>query len=296
MPDSPERRHNRHTAKTSEKAEDQDQPEARVLDPGFNRHSAAVKRAEPCNRGNRIAAAQAQRVMHNHQPRDAARKGNEQRPVGGKGNGDKPHENCHRQPLQRLAQLCCHIGTSGVERYPQHQRQDQHQPYGDRNADRINLGRAQNGCRGGIQATPEGDIQRRQRNRAHSRKSSHRHRQRRVPARTMGDEIRDIAPRTSRDKDQAQRHRRLRLRNQHQPEGQRGQQQKLRDQADHQRFRRLGQCPEIARLEINRDGEHHHREDRIQQGQRACGEVENGLVDHDCAPASLPAHWVTALR
>jgi hypothetical protein len=43
VPHPPQGRHHRHPAKSPEKAEDQDQPKARVLDAGFDHDGAAIK-------------------------------------------------------------------------------------------------------------------------------------------------------------------------------------------------------------------------------------------------------------
>ena len=144
-------------------------------------------------------------------------------------------------------------------------------------------------ARGRVEAVPEGDVERREPDRPHRGEGGERHRQRGVAPRAMGDEVRDVAPRAGRHQDHAQGDGGARLRGEHQQESESRKHQELRDQPHQQRLGRRAQAGEIGRLQVDGDREHHHRENPVQQEQRARAEIERDLVDPGHAVASARA-------
>ena len=81
VPDPPERRHHRHAAKPAEEAEDQDQAEAGILDPGLDHHRPAIIGREAHRAGGGIARPERQRVVQKHKPGHRAGELQKQGPV-----------------------------------------------------------------------------------------------------------------------------------------------------------------------------------------------------------------------
>ena len=147
-----------------------------------------------------------------------------------------------------------------------------------------------------IEPAPERDIERCEENRSHRRDGGHRDGKRRISTCTLGDKIRDIAPRTGGNKDQAQRDGGLRRSGEDEKERQNGQHDELREQSNKHGFWCTQQPAEIVWHQVNRDREHDHRENAVEQQQLIGAEIQGDIINHALPPFKASIHLPTARR
>ena len=143
---------------------------------------------------------------------------------------------------------------------------------------------------GRMQRAPERDAQRQHEDVDQVRHRRHRHRQRDVAARAVGEHLRDVPRRAAGDEDHAERHRGRHREDQRQSERHRRQHDELGQDRDDERLRLAGHDLEVVGRGVERDPEHDEAQDHVQDDEGLGVEVEDDVVDvHGEAVRARPA-------